>query len=965
LILPPSPVWTLQLLGSPVLRGADGPVAGRAAHKRRIALLCIVALARGRPVGRERLIGLLWPENSTDAGRHSLSEALYVLRKELGDGLVASSHEVRLDPEVVDSDVAEFERALERGDQERAAGVYGGPLLEGFYVSESAEFERWVDGERDRLARLYARALEQLAETAEADGSALRAVDWWRALAVHDPYSSRVALRLIRALDAAGERAAALRYAGAHAALMREELGVDGDPEFEAMVERLRTEPVRTPAPPPPPRFTVGAATATEAALPSPTPHAAGTGAGGQVDASAPAEPGRPVDAERAAGTANTDDRTDAGRAADADSIDVDSIDPGRPEDARDAVDAGRADTGDAGEPVQGGRVADAEWTTGTDPGTEPADHASSGQAPSDPAAPAAGPRASAASASPAAPAPLPASRPVAPGGGRRHALAWYAAALGLAAGLLLAAGTGTGRADRDPAAAAEGGYDPRRIAVLYFDDHSPGEELRYLASGLTESLIHELSQVEALEVVSRNGVKPYRDRAVPFDSIVHALRAGSVVEGSLQQSGDSIFVTVQLIDAATEAHLESRVVGRPMGDVVALQRAVAEEVAASLRRRLGRQLQLRQARAETASAEALALALQGEQLTADASRLEGEQNPLDVASALRLLQRADTLLARAQAADPAWARPAVQRGWVAVALARRQGVPRPDTLLSAALRHADRVLARHPGDARALELRGTVTFMQGVDAVQAGGQPERLDRAERDLRTAVAAEPSLASAWSRLSQLLRYRGRFAEADLAARRALQEDAYLDDAADVLHSLYNGALALGDYPAASDWCERGRARFPTDWRLLECRLTLLREDPAQPQDPALAWELVGALDAMDPPARARGAGRAYSPVYRRMVAASVSARAGDAARARAGVARARREVGNDAELRLSLAYDEAYVRLRLGEREAARRLLDALVAARPPLGPYLRRDPLFRELFTPPPASSPGTRPSAP
>ena len=64
------------------------------------------------------------------------------------------------------------------------------------------------------------------------------------------------------------------------------------------------------------------------------------------------------------------------------------------------------------------------------------------------------------------------------------------------------------------------------------------------------------------------------------------------------------------------------------------------------------------------------------------------------------------------------------------------------------------------------------------------------------------------------------------------------------------------------------------------------------------------------------------------------------------------------VGSDADLRLSLAYDEAYVRLRLGEREAARRLLDELVAARPPLGPYLRRDPLFRELFT---ASPPASR----
>jgi transposase len=44
--------------------------------------------------------------------------------------------------------------------------VYGGPLLDGFYVADAPEFERWVEGERDRLGRAYARALERLAEAA-------------------------------------------------------------------------------------------------------------------------------------------------------------------------------------------------------------------------------------------------------------------------------------------------------------------------------------------------------------------------------------------------------------------------------------------------------------------------------------------------------------------------------------------------------------------------------------------------------------------------------------------------------------------------------------------------------------------------------------------------------------------------------------------------------------------------------
>src|SRR4051794_927413 len=247
------PDFRLDLLGDPLFSGPGGPVQGRAAHKRRVALLAVLAVARGRPVGRERLLGLLWPELNGDAARHNLSESLYVLRKELGENAIVSTSagDVALDRAVVDSDVAEFQELLEAGDAEAAARLYRGPLLDGFYVADAPEFERWAESERERLARAHARALETLAEAAEAEGSALRAVDWWRRLAGHDPYSSRTALRLVRALDAAGERPSALRAAAAHALLLREELGVEPDPDFQAFVARLREEPPREPSPQP------------------------------------------------------------------------------------------------------------------------------------------------------------------------------------------------------------------------------------------------------------------------------------------------------------------------------------------------------------------------------------------------------------------------------------------------------------------------------------------------------------------------------------------------------------------------------------------------------------------------------------------------------------------------------------------------------------------------------------------
>ncbi|MFL5540989.1 MAG: BTAD domain-containing putative transcriptional regulator, partial [Longimicrobiaceae bacterium] len=244
-------MFTFKVLGAPVLTGPQGPVTGRAAYRRRMALLAVLAVARGRPVGRERLIGLLWPEHAGDAARHTLSESLYVLRRELGADLFTSvGDEVALSPAAVRSDVGAFEQALEEGRLEDAVREYGGPLLEGFFVDDAPEFERWVDGERDRLARACAAALEALAERAEAAGARMEAVEWWRSLAAHDPYSSRAVLRLVQALDAAGERAAALRAAAAHAARMREELGVEPGEALAAFVERLRAELPPAPAPP-------------------------------------------------------------------------------------------------------------------------------------------------------------------------------------------------------------------------------------------------------------------------------------------------------------------------------------------------------------------------------------------------------------------------------------------------------------------------------------------------------------------------------------------------------------------------------------------------------------------------------------------------------------------------------------------------------------------------------------------
>jgi DNA-binding SARP family transcriptional activator/TolB-like protein/tetratricopeptide (TPR) repeat protein len=234
----------LRLFGGATLEGRDGPVIGRSAQRRRLALLALLATTR-RPLSRDKLIGYLWPEAEGDRARRLLSESLYVLRRELGEEvLLTSGDDVRLNEALVDSDVVRFEDARSSGDLDDAAAVYAGPFMDGFFISDAPEFEHWADGERDRLARAYADTLERIAEQAEPEPRAAAAA--WRRLAEHDPYNGRVALRLMESLVAAGERAAALQHARVHAALLEEEFGAQPDPALVAYTALLRAEP--TPA---------------------------------------------------------------------------------------------------------------------------------------------------------------------------------------------------------------------------------------------------------------------------------------------------------------------------------------------------------------------------------------------------------------------------------------------------------------------------------------------------------------------------------------------------------------------------------------------------------------------------------------------------------------------------------------------------------------------------------------------
>jgi len=208
-----------------------------------MAVLALMARAGDRGIPREKILSLLWPDADEERGPRTLTQALYALRQALGsDDAIAGTKDLRLDPTLVSSDIADFTAAVSRGDDEKAASLYEGPFLDGFYPPGAAGFSRWADDERRAISQDYSRVLESLARSAGARGDAQVSSAWWGKLAALDPLNARVAMGLMSSLAAAGDRAGALRHARVYEALLEQELDLPPDREVVLLAERLRNE---------------------------------------------------------------------------------------------------------------------------------------------------------------------------------------------------------------------------------------------------------------------------------------------------------------------------------------------------------------------------------------------------------------------------------------------------------------------------------------------------------------------------------------------------------------------------------------------------------------------------------------------------------------------------------------------------------------------------------------------------
>ena len=244
--------WRVNLLG--VLRAEQNDHVIHRFYTYKIgALFAFLAYYRQKAHSRDALIEMLWPDSDMKAGRASLSTALSSLRNQFEPPgtpahsvLRADRFSIGLNPDVVITDVAEFENAVRaaakaNGATERvqhlsgALDAYAGRLLPAYY-------EEWITGEQERLSSLFFDALGRLLPLLEASGDLEAAVAIARKAVAVEPLREEGHSHLIRLLAACGQPGTALRQFKEWERRLDEELGDEPSAPLRALARQIEKQ---------------------------------------------------------------------------------------------------------------------------------------------------------------------------------------------------------------------------------------------------------------------------------------------------------------------------------------------------------------------------------------------------------------------------------------------------------------------------------------------------------------------------------------------------------------------------------------------------------------------------------------------------------------------------------------------------------------------------------------------------
>ncbi len=291
-----------------------------------------------------------------------------------------------------------------------------------------------------------------------------------------------------------------------------------------------------------------------------------------------------------------------------------------------------------------------------------------------------------------------------------------------------------------------------RSIAVLPLDNYSADSSQEYFAEGMTDELTGDLASISQLRVTSRGSAMQFKGSSrPPTPEIAKALNVDAIVEGSVTRSGDRVRITAQLIDARADRHLWSQTFERKSSDVLALQAELAAAIASAINVQLTPGEQTRLSTAPSVNPEAHDAYLKGRYFF---------NRPSDE-NLQKAIAQFDAAVKLSPAFAPAYSGLSDAYTWAAY----NEGFIRAMDAKPRAKEAAERAVLLDSMSAEAHTSLGVFKAWFEYD----------WEGSERELRRAIALNPSYAYAHDQLNQMLGLIGRFDEAIAEGQRAMALD----------------------------------------------------------------------------------------------------------------------------------------------------------------------------------------------
>ena len=151
-----------------------------------------------------------------------------------------------------------------------------------------------------------------------------------------------------------------------------------------------------------------------------------------------------------------------------------------------------------------------------------------------------------------------------------------------------------------------------KSIAVLPFENRSEDKANAYFAEGIQDEILTRLAKIADLKVISRTSTQHFKNSPDNLPEIARKLGVAHILEGSVQKANDQVRVNVQLINAATDAHLWADTFDRKLTDIFAVESEIAKTIAETLQAKLTGPEERAIAARPTENPEAYQLYLQG-----------------------------------------------------------------------------------------------------------------------------------------------------------------------------------------------------------------------------------------------------------------------------------------------------------------------------------------------------------------